>query len=273
MTGSSNVPDAPFHEFPVESYGVRVAVRTDDVALMGRLRETLPPGAVHCDANTVQHRLLLATRDRRHFGVRYLLRNGREPDTLIGEQQQVATMVDLELALAVLRADVQSTVALHAPDHIFVHAGVVGYQGRAIVVPGFGLTGKTTLVSALLDAGASYYSDEHAVLDAAGHVLPFPTPLAGRETPVPREPLPIGAVVFTKYVPGTAWQPRALTAGECSMKLLQLTVPGQERPDQSLRAIRTALSSKPLMIEGDRGDADALASVLLAEVDAATTAD
>ena len=44
--------------------------------------------------------------------------------------------------------------------------------------PSFG--GKTTLVAALVRAGAIYYSDEFAVLDEQGFVHPYAKPLSIR---------------------------------------------------------------------------------------------
>src|SRR4029077_6709070 len=72
-------------------------------------------------------------------------------------------------------------VAERAPDHLFVHAGVVGWDGGAIVMPGASFAGKTTLVQAWLGAGATYYSDEFAVLDRTGRVHPFTRPLSIRD--------------------------------------------------------------------------------------------
>jgi hypothetical protein len=57
-------------------------------------------------------------------------------------------------------------VGLHAPNQIFIHAGVVAHEGRVIVIPGLCMAGKATLVLALVRAAAVYYSDEFAVLDA-----------------------------------------------------------------------------------------------------------
>ena len=50
--------------------------------------------------------------------------------TLIAE---VRTLTDAGRALA---AHADSFVAERAPDHLFVHAGVVGWNGSAIVMPG-----------------------------------------------------------------------------------------------------------------------------------------
>jgi hypothetical protein len=57
----------------------------------------------------------------------------------------------------------QLWVAEGAPRHAFVHAGVVGWRGRAMVIPRSSHSGKSTLAAALIRAGATYYSDEYAV--------------------------------------------------------------------------------------------------------------
>jgi len=58
---------------------------------------------------------------------------------------------------------------------------VVAWRGRAILLPGRSYVGKSTLVMELVRAGAVYYSDEYAVLDARGRVHPFAQPVALRE--------------------------------------------------------------------------------------------
>lgn len=62
---------------------------------------------------------------------------------------------------------------------LYVHAGVVGLEGRGIVLVGESGAGKTSTVGALLRRGASYLSDEVALLDPeAGVVIPFAIPMA-----------------------------------------------------------------------------------------------
>ena len=73
-------------------------------------------------------------------------------------------------------------VAFRAPDQIFLHAGAVAYLGRMIVLPAAALTGKSTLVAALVRAGATYYSDQFAVVDEQGRVHPYATPLRDPES-------------------------------------------------------------------------------------------
>lgn len=195
------------------------------------------------------------------------------------DEKSIAGPFDLRLALGILDAELRMYIALHAPDHVFVHAGVVGVGERAIVLPGRSFAGKTTLVAALVQAGAEYWSDEYAVLDADGLVHPYPKPLSVRindtretdEQPVESlggragdRPLPVAMIAFTSYRPGAAWALRARTAGEGAVKLLEHSVAARSRPEQVLAAVRRAATGA-LVLEGDRGDADQAASVLLSQ--------
>ena len=58
---------------------------------------------------------------------------------------------------------------------------MVGWHGRAILVPGHSFQGKSTLVQAFVAAGALYFSDELALIDGAGQVHPYPRPMMLRD--------------------------------------------------------------------------------------------
>jgi hypothetical protein len=149
-------------------------------------------------------------------------------------------------------------------------------------MPGASLAGKTTLVAALIRAGAEYYSDEFAPLGDDGFVHPFAKPLSLRNARyvqidhdvgglrgiVGEQPLPVGAVVVTRYEAGVEWRPRRLTSGEAILALMSHTVPAQSRPAQALRAISRSVESAST-IESARGEADAVAPLVLAEVERA----
>ena len=63
-------------------------------------------------------------------------------------------------------------------SHFLIHAGVVGRQGRGIILAGDGSHGKTTLVLELVRRGFKFLSDEMAALGRADHrVHPFPRSL------------------------------------------------------------------------------------------------
>jgi hypothetical protein len=170
-------------------------------------------------------------------------------------------------------------LALRAPHHLFVHAGVVGWRGGAIVVPGRSCTGKTALVEALVRAGAEYYSDEFAVLDESGCVHPYAIPLSVRG-PQGRTATPVGAIggcagtgaipvahiVITEYHAGSRWQPRAVSAGKGLLALMDNTVAARERaPDRTMPILRRAVE-RARIVRSRRGDAAGVAQALLEDI-------
>ena len=67
-----------------------------------------------------------------------------------------------------LDARIRLYLSTHCRTHVLVHAGAVTWRGSGIILPGPSRSGKSTLVIALLEMGATYYSDELAVLDPSG---------------------------------------------------------------------------------------------------------
>jgi hypothetical protein len=192
--------------------------------------------------------------------------------------QPVGATEDPDLALGMLDAQIRAQVALLAPDHIFVHAGVVGVAGRAVVLPGFTFAGKTTLTRALLKAGAAYYSDEFAAIDANGLVHPYPRPLSirrrdgsGRSTETSpaslgartgRAPVRIGLVAITSYRPGATVNPQPLAPGAALLAMLGHTIPARTRPQQSIASLKAALQGATVW-KSDRGEARDAARAIL----------
>src|SRR5215217_1450746 len=78
-----------------------------------------------------------------------------------------------QFPLTMLEGQIRGQVAIRAPERTFVHAGAIEHEGRAIIFPGHSFSGKTTLTEAFVRAGATYYSDEFAVLDNDGRVHPY----------------------------------------------------------------------------------------------------
>jgi hypothetical protein len=252
------------HHLGFEAFGVRVALAAPSRELLRRAEPILPPGWQPIEPTPEDHHFTLSEEPSNRYRLHF--RDG-----------SVSGSADLQIALEVLDARIRAYVALHAPDYIFVHAGVVSHRGRAIVLPGSSFAGKTTLVAALIQAGATYYSDEFAVLDSEGLVHPYPKPLSIRiDGPdqvdhsvaafgavVGVEPVPVGLVVISQYGPEAEWIPERLSAGEAVLGVLQHTVPAQERPEQSLAAIRKAISGA-VTLHSQRGDAAGVAPKLLA---------
>jgi hypothetical protein len=256
---------AELEQIGFEAFGVPASIAAPPEVLP-RIEAILPPGWRPREPAEDEQRFVLRPRSNSDYGVE-------------DREGSVSGSPDVQVALEVLDARVRGYIALHAPDHIFVHAGVVGHGGHAIVLPGTSFSGKTTLVAELVRAGASYYSDEFAVLDGEGLVHPYPKPLSIRTEGYSQtdhavdaiggvagsEPLPVGLVVAAQYVPGAEWSPRRLSPGEAVLAVLANTVPAQERPDQSLGAIKRAVTGA-VTLQGNRGEAAALVDELLGAI-------
>jgi hypothetical protein len=244
-----------------EAYGVAFEVRLDDRRLLPAVRARLPP-RWRLSRRSPAVVLSLAHETRR-AGVAVRV-----------EGHLAARGLSHRQALDVLESELQLSVARLARPEVFVHAGVVAVEGRAILVPGRSGAGKTTLVRALVDAGATYYSDEYAVLDREGRVHPYPRRPSVRvrsgtkeRHPVPRRrgraPVPAGLVVETRYRPDARWTPVSLSPGEIAFALLANTVPARERPADVLAVLaRTAAQARG--VRSERGPAARTARLLIA---------
>jgi hypothetical protein len=78
-------------------------------------------------------------------------------------------------AVRALNHELLHGVMLRTPAFYFVHAAVVAWRGRGIVLPGLSRAGKSTLALALLLEGAEFLSDEILALDpvrGTAHAFP-----------------------------------------------------------------------------------------------------
>ena len=204
------------------AYGRRIGIRTNNAEVLDRLRDRLPSPWRPAGSAVVDELYSLVVGGKtsqpniRRFNLAYV---GAMP---------LARTLDLDEALDLIESDLHLRIAERAHGRVFVHAGVVAWRDRAVVIPGRTFTGKTTLVAALVRAGATYYSDEFAVLDASGHVHPYPKPLSVRREGGHRpqrlsveslggiagtRPLPVGLILLSRYRAGARWRPRRLPAG------------------------------------------------------------
>ncbi|MGI8919892.1 MAG: hypothetical protein ACR2H6_14970 [Pyrinomonadaceae bacterium] len=190
---------------------------------------------------------------------------------------RAARALDADTVLGAFESDVQLYVGILARRRIFVHAGVVEWKGQAIVIPGRSMSGKTTLTTELVRAGATYYSDEYAVLDEHGRVHPYPrllgmrVPGGSEQTKVRAEslggkvgvkPLPVGMIVVSQFQTGARWRPRQLSAGQGALEVLANTVPARTRPEESLTSIQQAVTNARIF-KGRRGEAKETAEFIL----------
>jgi hypothetical protein len=246
-------------EIVIESYGVRVKLQATSQELLRDAEQTA--------RKALLDRLkIIETKDAEHtFGFA-----SDESDTLYlfqsGEEMSFDT--DRRRFFKFFNSMLRIVVAEHARDCVFIHAGVVAWKGKAIVIPANSFQGKTTLVAEFIKNGAEYYSDEYAVLDDKGRVHPFPRDLSVRDKefrekdiPVAElggktgvEPIPIGAVLLTEYAENGVWNPRELTVGQGIMEIIPHTIPRNFNTQFSLKVLNTAVTDA-IILKSPRGDA------------------
>ncbi len=203
----------------------------------------------------------------------------RRPDgrwDVTSESDQV-TVGDDDVDRAVID-QLHRLFALHARGVIFFHAGAVGRDGRVVLVPGRSHSGKTTLVESAVRAGWEYYSDEFAVIDAAGMVHPYPRPLGvrgpdattsavdvaelgGRAAEAPGT---VAAIVSTHYRAGTEWSPVAVDGSAAALPLIDNAVRARLDPHAVVATAAAVIARGARTHVGDRGEADAVVAALSA---------
>jgi hypothetical protein len=255
----------------IRAYGVRIGIRVNDAAVLPRLEASLPPEWKPATSPAVD--LLFSV----FLGGAGPRRGVRRYNLLYGNAARLVRFLDTDEVLDVFASYLHLHLAEAARRRLFVHAGVVGWRGRAIVVPGRSHSGKSTLVAALLRAGATYYSDEYAVLDDHGRVHPYAKPLSlrdrqdGKATHYPvealgaragKQPLPVGLVVMSRYKPGATWRPRPLSPGQGALALLQHTVSARRQPAAALAMLQKVVVQARVLASG-RGEAETVAPAIL----------
>ncbi len=251
--------------FAVKTYGLRIAVRANTAAILRRVPEHLPPRWRLVDTGAVERMYSFVAPRRRGL------------HTLYGDIAALSWQSSLDDLLETFESDLRLYVAERAPRHVFLHAGVVGWRGQAILFPGTSMSGKSTLVAELIRAGATYYSDEYAVLDARGRVHPYARPLRLRRAglsrlrldPVAalqgragRRALPVGLVVLSRYRVGARWRPRPLAASAGALALLDHAVAARHAPARVLSAVGEVAKGARFLV-GARGEADETARLIL----------
>jgi len=252
-----------------EAFGLRAEVVVEDERVFERLTTVLPPGWRPAPAGP-------ATACFEVPSAGPILLDGSP----VGEVSDVR-----RVTLARLGQAMRHLLAESAPGWIFVHAGVVSHAGTAIVIPGCSHSGKTTLVAELVRRGASYYSDEFAVVDPAGLIHPYAKPLSIRgpratvfgvptEPPTQQigtEPMRAGLIVLTGYEPGASWAPVDCEPGEAALAVLEHVIAARLRPRESLRAARH-LAEGSRALRGPRGEVAEVAADVLRVAEGGRTA-
>ena len=250
------------------SFGVPFGLIADSYLVLAKMLASTPFGTETSIQDFQDSPQFFLLRCRESIGYR-----------LVANDVVLADNADLQPLLDLLGRDLMVHVANHAPDRVFMHAGVVGWQGYALVLPGASFAVKTTLVAELVRSGATYYSDEYAVLDEHCYVYPYPRDLQMRQAdsleqvalPVEHlngiagtEPLPVSHVVFAEYAEGAGWNPEPISAGMAVLEMLRHTIPVQRTPARVMATLAKMMEAATAL-RSKRGEAsEAARSLLLA---------
>ena len=260
------------HSILFESYGVTILVDSNSEEaikiIRSRLDRLLPRSYRIRPDGTPDH----------HFS---LVWNKSGRDTLYKQGEIFYARVPRDEQFRRLDSLIRLTVAEFAVDHVFIHAGVVVWKGRAIVMPGRSLQGKSTLTEALVRQGATYYSDEYAVINREGRVFPFLKALSRRvegkrdqeDVPLGLDAAPsklvgveIGLVLFTAYSPGSKWEPIHLSPAKGIFELIKDVITMRHDPVFSMEVLRTVGRSS-LFVKTERAEAGETAGLILQMLD------
>jgi len=252
--------------FRVSLFGVRLTIASDSAAMAETLDRYVLPWLPRAPLDGEPSDRCVEVRCAEHADGFVVLVDGivtcAPPDPL-------AAIPPVQRAL-------DETVVHRQRDVAVIHGGVVGHEGRVILLPGSTGAGKSTLVAELVRQGASYFSDEYALIDAAGRVHPYPRPLFLRNGPgdgrpvlasemggtVAREPIAVGLVLELRYAADAELTLRAVSQGEGMLLLLRNTPQALEDQPWILAPLERAVAGAACYA-GARGEAREAAAAVL----------
>ncbi len=252
------------------AYGLRIGIRVNRRELLDEVIRRLPPIGRPVTSPLVDRLYWIREAGAQRGHVRPF-------NLLYVDSIRHARSLDFDQILKIFEDDAEMWIAENARRRLFIHAGVVGWKGRAILLPGKSMSGKSTLVRKLIAAGATYYSDEFAVLDPHGLVHPYPRALSVRhdprreqsrvaledlESPFGVKPLSVGLVAFSRYEPEGKWRPRMLSEGKAALALLANTVSARKCPRLAL-SVLPRVAAQARVLKSVRGDAGQMVDELL----------
>ena len=256
-------------EFNFESYGVRVRLESDSQEMLDEARRTVIAGLFD-RAEFIER----GNADCDHvFGMSF----DGEHYLLYKNGEQISYGTSYKLFFKSLNSRLRIEVAEYAESRVFLHAGVVGWNGSAILLPAKSFQGKSTLTAELVKIGAEYYSDEYAILDEHGYVHAFPRKLSMRYFGGTREkevsveeiggvygskPLPVGLVLLTGFQKGAVWDPQVLSPGNGIFEIIQHTIPIRRNSEFVLKVL-DLVARRAIIVKSPRGDVKKFAKFLL----------
>ncbi len=204
-----------------------------------------------------------------------LVRVGDQFELLVDDVMTASADTAMMLVPNLIRA-LDENVIHHLGTMHAVHAGVVLLGERALLLPGATHAGKSSLVAELLRRGATYFSDEYALIDSAGRVHPYPRPLLVRNgSPEQRPVLPteygastgdasaaVGWILSLEYRPECIWNVAQVSQSEGFLILLRNTPHVLEESPEMVGAFQRAVAEASCCAGRRAEAADAVEQIL-----------
>ncbi|HRH43607.1 MAG TPA: hypothetical protein PKY82_18400 [Pyrinomonadaceae bacterium] len=255
-----------------EVFGVKIGVRSNDATIINRIKEGLPY-LLPIDIKSISFEEI------NHCFSVYLTKRGSPRKIWLNkDDDEIIDFLYVKDKLDFLDSKIRLTVAEFAENFVFLHAGVVGYKGKAILVPARSFSGKTTLVAELAKRGLDYYSDEYAVLDSKGLVHPFTKKLSIRgiiddyqqvDIDVEElggkkgvEPLKVGVILISKFKKKGKFNPKIVSSGEGIIESISNSVSIRQNPKFVLQVL-SIITNEAKIIKTIRGEAASFADKFL----------
>jgi hypothetical protein len=192
-------------------------------------------------------------------------------DDVVVSSAVAAIILVPDLIRALDDAVIQRLTSLRA-----VHAGVVFWGDRTLLLPGISHAGKSSLVAELLRRGATYFSDEYALIDSEGRVHPYPRPLLLRNgspeqfpvlpaeynAPTGDTPAPVGWILTLEYLPESTWSLSTISQSEALLILLRNTPQILSESPDMVAVFQRAVAGA-ICLTGTRPDADEAVNQIL----------
>jgi hypothetical protein len=258
-------------EISFTSFGVKINVRFNKKNCVGQIQSSLPPFAEVTGKHEkidFQYSVVVAESDRHYT---FIYRNGEQ----INKQRGT---VNLFSALNVFFA---TATANFAVDYgVFIHAGAVAWKGKGIIIPADSYQGKTTLTAEFAKLGATYFSDEYAIINSRGELVPYPKTLSVRkpgeyiQTEKSIEEIggksagldhtaEVKLILFVTYnKKKKKWQPQELSPANAVLELLKHTFPVRTFPEIVIKNLHN-LTKNAIVLKGNRGEAKEFAELMI----------
>jgi hypothetical protein len=161
-----------------------------------------------------------------------------------------------------------SSNAARNENYVVLHAGAVSFNGTGIIFPADSYSGKSTLTSEFVKHGATYYSDEYAVISKDGRLFPYIKPISMREPggwdqtdldvrsfggEPGTEPVEIGYILFTQFKKFSRWNPESISSVRAVFEMLPHSMNGKNNPEFTIQVLQNA-AKKAKVLKSSRGD-------------------